>query len=86
MPKPLPLRSGRIVARVFERAGWEWDRLHRGHLLYLRRGEPAVLSIPDHSVIYPDTLRQLLRIASMTNEEYLRHLDAIEDLDRRERS
>ena len=70
MPK-LPVLSGAKVVRVFERAGWRKDRQRGSHVVLLKAGEIASLSVPQHSELAPGTLRSLIRAAGMTVEEFI---------------
>jgi len=69
MPK-LPVVSGADAVRAFERAGWRVDR-HRGsHVVLLKAGHIASLSVPQHPELAPGTLRALLRAAGLSIEEF----------------
>ena len=70
MPK-LPVLSGAKVVRVFERAGWRKDRQHGSHVVLLKAGEIASLSVPQHREVAPGTLRSLIRAAGMTIQEFV---------------
>ena len=69
MPK-LPLLSGQKTVKVFERAGWKTDRRKGSHVILLKTGEIASLSIPQHRELAPGTLRSLIRAAGMTVDEF----------------
>jgi predicted RNA binding protein YcfA (HicA-like mRNA interferase family) len=73
MPK-LPVISGEEAVRAFERAGWSVDRRHGSHVIMLKAGNLASLSIPQHRELAPGTLRALIRAAGMTVEEFVRLL------------
>jgi len=73
MPK-LPVISGAEAVRAFERAGWRRDRQRGSHLIMLRAGNIASLSIPQHDELAPGTLRSLIRAAGLTVEEFSRLL------------
>jgi len=67
----LPVVSGAEAVKAFERAGWRIDR-HRGsHVVMLRQGHPASLSIPQHKELAPGTLRALIRNSGLTVEEFV---------------
>ncbi len=70
MPK-LPVVSGANVVKVFERAGWRKDRQRGSHVVMLKAGEIASLSVPQHRELAPGTLRSLIRTAGMTVEEFV---------------
>ena len=66
----LPRVSGKEVVRAFERLGWEVAR-HRGsHIVMVRAGHAATLSVPDHSEVAKGTLRSLIRAAGVTVAEF----------------
>ncbi len=69
MPK-LPVLSGRQVVRAFEEAGWRQDRQRGSHVVMLKQGSNVSLSIPQHRVVAPGTLRALIRLAGMTVDEF----------------
>jgi predicted RNA binding protein YcfA (HicA-like mRNA interferase family) len=71
MPK-LPVISGSDAVRVFQRAGWRVDGQRGSHVVLLKTGHIASLSIPQHKELAPGTLRSLLRAAEMTVEEFVR--------------
>ncbi len=70
MPK-LPLISGAETVKTFERAGWRKDRQRGSHVVMLKAGEIASLSVPQHRELAPGTLRSLIRAAGITVEEFV---------------
>jgi predicted RNA binding protein YcfA (HicA-like mRNA interferase family) len=60
--------SGYEVRKAFERVGFRFVRRRGSHCI-LERGED-VLSVPDHRVVKPGTLRQLIRDAGLTVSEF----------------
>ena len=66
----LPVLSGRKVVRVFENLGWRVARQRGSHIIMVKDGEIATLSIPDHKEIARGTLRSLIRTAGITVEEF----------------
>jgi len=66
----LPVLSGRKVARVFERLGWQVARQRGSHIVMVREGENVTLSIPDHKEVARGTLRSLIRAAGITVDEF----------------
>lgn len=66
----LPRLSGREVVRVFESLGWEKTRQSGSHMILVRQGHQATLSVPDHKEVATGTLRSLIRSAGMTVEEF----------------
>jgi predicted RNA binding protein YcfA (HicA-like mRNA interferase family) len=57
----LPTVSGERAARVFQKAGWARDRQHGSHVILIKAGNPASLSVPLHRELAPGTLRSLIR-------------------------
>ena len=68
----LPVMSGRKTVRVFEKLGWEIARQRGSHIILVKEGEIATLSIPDHKEIAKGTLRSLIRSAGLTVEAFVR--------------
>ncbi len=66
----LPVLSGRKVVRVFEELGWQVARQRGSHIIMVKDGEIATLSIPDHKEVAKGTLRSLIRTAGITVEEF----------------
>ena len=70
MPQ-LPVLSGRCVVRVFTKLGWEVARQRGSHIILVKEGAMATLSVPDHREVARGTLRSLIRDAGLTVEEFL---------------
>jgi len=66
----LPVISGAEAVRAFERAGWRQDRQHGSHIVMIKPGHIASLSVPQHRELAPGTLRALIRAAGMSVEEF----------------
>jgi len=66
----LPVVSGPDAVRAFERAGWRWDRQRGSHVVLIRPGHIASLSVPQHRELAPGTLRSLVRASGMSVEEF----------------
>jgi predicted RNA binding protein YcfA (HicA-like mRNA interferase family) len=71
MGSALPVLSGREVVRVFESFGWEFARQSASHMILVKEGEVATLSIPDHREVAKGTLRSLIRTAGLTVNEFV---------------
>jgi predicted RNA binding protein YcfA (HicA-like mRNA interferase family) len=69
MPK-LPVISGAEAVKAFERAGWRQDRQRGSHVILLKPGHIASLSVPQHRELAPGTLRSLIRAAGMSVAEF----------------
>jgi len=73
MPK-LPVISGAKAVKAFVKTDWRVDRQKGSHVVLLKQGHLASLSIPQHRELAPGTLRSLIRAAGMTVEEFIRLL------------
>ena len=71
MPPALPVLSGREVVRIFESLGWQIVRQSGSHIVMVKEGEMATLSVPDHREVAKGTLRSLIRAAGLTVSEFL---------------
>ncbi len=67
----IPRISGSEAAKVFERAGWTFDRQTGSHMIYSKPREEQHLSIPTHKELKRGTLRKLISIAGMTVGEFV---------------
>jgi predicted RNA binding protein YcfA (HicA-like mRNA interferase family) len=63
--------SGKEAAKAFERAGWEPIGQVGSHLVLVKEGVRANLSVPQHRELSTGTLRALIRSAGLTVEEFL---------------
>ena len=70
MPK-LPRLSGHAVVKAFGRNGWELARQKGSHMILVKDGSWATLSVPDHREVAPGTLRSLIRASGLTVEAFL---------------
>ena len=66
----LPVVSGADAVKAFQRAGWRVDRQRGSHVVLLKAGSVASLSVPQHPELAPGTLRALIRAAAMSVEEF----------------
>ena len=66
----LPVVSGAEAVKAFERAGWRVDRQRGSHVVMIKAGSIASLSVPQHRELAPGTLRALIRAAGMTVEQF----------------
>lgn len=67
----LPVLSGERVVRAFQKAGWVVDRQRGSHVIMIKVGHAASLSIPQHREVAPGTLRALIRAAGMIVDQFL---------------
>lgn len=70
--KDLPLASGERHAKAFERCGWtRIARRGRGsHILLVKAGVQATLSIPNHPEVKRALLASQLALAGISIETY----------------
>lgn len=67
----LPTLSGREVIKIFGKDGWQMIRQRGSHMILVKNGHMATLSVPDHKEVAKGTLRSLIRSSSLTSEEFL---------------
>jgi len=71
---PLPIISGQEAVNAFLRGGWKVSRQRGSHIILVKKGEIASLSVPNHKTLDRGTLRSLIRKSEMTVEEFLGNL------------
>jgi len=74
MPK-LPAISGREAVAAFGRAGWACMRQRGSHMILVKPGNIASLSVPDHKELAKGTLRALIKAAGLSSGDFLALLD-----------
>ena len=67
----LPAVSGAEAVQAFLRAGWIKDRQRGSHVILIKPGNPASLSVPQHRDVAPGTLRALIRASGMTVAQFV---------------
>lgn len=67
----LPVVSGADAVKAFERAGWDTDRQRGSHVILLKPGHIASLSVPQHAELAPGTLRALIRASGLSVDEFV---------------
>lgn len=67
----LPVMSGREVVRVFGSFNWRVARQSGSHIILIKDGHRASLSVPDHREVARGTLRKLIRAADLTVAEFI---------------
>jgi len=63
--------SGKEAVKVFRKAGWQPVGQVGSHLVMIKHGVRANLSIPQHRELSVGTLRKLIRVSGMTVDEFL---------------
>jgi len=71
----LPQLSGRKTVKVFQSLGWEIARQKGSHIILIKAGHIATLSVPDHKEVAKGTLRSLIHSAEITVSEFLNALN-----------
>ncbi len=71
MAGQLPVLSSKQVRKAFENDGWEYSRQRGSHMILVKEGSMATLSVPNHKTVARGTLRSLIRAAGLTVEEFL---------------
>ncbi|MES2709681.1 MAG: type II toxin-antitoxin system HicA family toxin [Verrucomicrobiota bacterium] len=56
--------------KAFQRLGWEIARQRGSHIIMVRDGFSASLSVPNHRPVARGTLRSLIRDAGLSVEEF----------------
>jgi len=67
----LPSVSGERAVKAYQRAGWVKDRQHGSHVILIKPGHPASLSVPLHRELAPGTLRALIRASGMSVDQFV---------------
>lgn len=63
--------SGRQAVNAFERTGWRRIGQVGSHVVLVKTGERANLSIPQHKELSVGTLRALIRHSGLTVDAFL---------------
>jgi predicted RNA binding protein YcfA (HicA-like mRNA interferase family) len=71
MSGQVPALSGKDVRKAFESDGWELARQRGSHMILVKEGSMATLSVPNHKTVAKGTLRSLIRAAGLTVDEFL---------------
>ena len=67
----LPNLSGKAVIKAFESDGWERVRQRGSHVVLVKDGSMATLSIPNHKEVAKGTLRSLIRASGLSVDEFI---------------
>jgi predicted RNA binding protein YcfA (HicA-like mRNA interferase family) len=63
--------SGKEAVKAFQKAGWQKVGQVGSHVVMVKTGMRANLSIPQHKELSVGTLRALIRNAGLTVDEFL---------------
>jgi len=66
----LPIISGMEAIKAFSRAGWIPHRQVGSHVVLRKEGSKVTLSIPKHKELKPGLLRDLIKAAGLSVEEF----------------
>jgi predicted RNA binding protein YcfA (HicA-like mRNA interferase family) len=76
MPRITPIPAKRLK-RVFEKAGFKCDRTEGDHFVYTKRGVIRPIVIPDWQEVPVFIIKNNLRSAGISREEYFRLLEKV---------
>lgn len=68
---PVPLLSGREIVKIYQALGWRVARQRGSHIILVKEGHIATLSVPNHKEVAKGTLRALIRDAGLTVQDFL---------------
>jgi predicted RNA binding protein YcfA (HicA-like mRNA interferase family) len=66
----LPILSGIQTIKAFSKAGWIPHRQVGSHVVLRKEGSKITLSVPKHRELKPGLLRDLIKFAGLTVEEF----------------
>jgi len=58
--------------KAFERDGWTKARQRGSHVIMVKDGSMATLSVPDHKEVAKGTLRSLIRASGLSADEFIK--------------
>jgi predicted RNA binding protein YcfA (HicA-like mRNA interferase family) len=67
---PVPLLRPNQVVKIFEKFGWQVARQKGSHIIMIKEGHIATLSIPNHPHVARGTLRSLIQKSGLTVEQF----------------
>ncbi|MCK4734210.1 MAG: type II toxin-antitoxin system HicA family toxin [Methanophagales archaeon] len=70
----LPVISGLKAVKAFSKAGWVASRQTSNHVIMEKIGYTVTLSVPKHKELKRGTLRNLIKDAGLTVEEFVEWL------------
>ena len=68
---PIPVLRPREVIYVFEHFGWQIARQRGSHVILIKAGNIATLSVPNHPEVARGTLRSLINKAGLTVDTFV---------------
>lgn len=76
MPKITPIPAGRL-RKIFEKAGFKCVRIEEDHFVYTKPGVARPVVIPDWKDVPVFIIKNNMRTAGMTREEYFSLLEDV---------
>ncbi len=76
MPRLAPIAAARL-RRLFEKAGFVCVRIEGDHFVFVRSGLPRPVVIPDWSEVPVFIIKNNLRTAGMSRDEYFALLEQV---------
>ncbi len=76
MPRIRPIPAARL-RKVFERAGFQCVRIEGDHFVYVKQGVPRPVVIPDWDEVPVFIIKNNLRTAGLSREDYLGLLEQV---------
>jgi predicted RNA binding protein YcfA (HicA-like mRNA interferase family) len=76
MPRIVPIPGWRL-RKVFEKAGFQCVRIEGDHFVLTKQGIPRPLVIPNWSEVPVFIIKNNLRVANLSREEYFSLLEEV---------
>lgn len=76
MPAIKPLHYKKLI-KIFEAAGWKYSRTKGDHLVFVKKGFLRPVVIPAYKNVPVFIIKNNLRTANISNEEFLRMMENI---------
>ncbi len=67
----IPSLKAKDVIKAFQCMGWSVARQKGSHIIMVKDGEIASLSVPNHNPVARGTLRSLIRSANITVQDFI---------------
>lgn len=67
----MPLLSAREVVKGFDAFGWQVSRQSGSHIILVKEGHSATLSVPNHKPAARGILQSLIRDAGLTVDGFV---------------
>ncbi len=70
----LPVVSGKQAIAALQKAGWQFARVGKSHVVLTKDAERTNISVPLHDELDRGTLRSIIRKAGLTVDEFTKLL------------